>query len=90
MKDSTSHLTDLDGVARFVDGGDIIYDPQMPNGMIKMSGHRKGFGRPINGKNDDPVLHRLVLSSHERKLNEFVTFYSTHARSQEDEQWCAQ
>ena len=60
----------------------------MPNGMVKMSSHRKGFGRPIN-ENDDPVLHRLVLSSHGRKLNEFVTFYSTHARSQEDEHWCA-
>ena len=70
--ESTLNLTDLDGVARFVDGGDI-FDPQEPNEVIKMSSHRRGFGRPIN-ENDDPVLHRLVLSSHGRKLNEFVSF----------------
>ena len=50
-----------------------MYDPQHPNDAIKMSSHRKGFGKPIN-ENDDPVLHRLVLSSHGRKLNEFATF----------------
>ena len=71
-KQSTSHLTDLDGIAQFVQGGDM-YDPRHPNDVIKMSSHRKGFGNPIN-ENDDPVLHRLVLASHGRKLNEFVTF----------------
>jgi hypothetical protein len=71
-KESTSHLTDLDGVAEFVEGGDI-FDPQEPNEVIKVSSHRKGFGKPIN-ENDDPVLHRLVLASHGRKLYEFVTF----------------
>ena len=71
-KESTSHLTDLDGIARFAGGGDI-YDPQQPNEVIKMSSHRKGFGKPIN-ENDDPVLHRLVLASHGRKLYEFTTF----------------
>jgi hypothetical protein len=62
----------LDGVAQFVEGGDI-FDPQQPNEMIKVSSHRKGFGKPIN-ENDDPVLHRLVLASHGRKLYEFETF----------------
>jgi len=71
-KESTSHLTDLDGVAQLVDGGDIS-DPQLPNKVIRVSSHRKGFGKPIN-ENDDPVLHRLVLSSYGRKLYEFVTF----------------
>ena len=71
-KESTSHLTDLDGIAQFVQGGDM-YDPQHPNDVIKMSSHRKGFGKPIN-ENDDPVLHRLVLASHGRKLYEFATF----------------
>ena len=70
--DSTSGLTNLDGVAKFVDGGDI-YDPQQPNEMVKVSSHRKGFGGPID-ENDDPVLHRLVLASHGRKLYEFTTF----------------
>ena len=68
----TSDLTDLDGVACFVGGGDI-FDPQEPNEVIKMSSHRRGFGRPIN-ENDDPVLHRLVLASHGRKLYEFDSF----------------
>ena len=68
----TSGLTDLDGVAKFVDGGDI-YDPEQPNEMVKVSNHRKGFGRPIN-ENDDPILHRLVLASHGLKLYEFTTF----------------
>ena len=68
----TSHLTDLDGVARFVEGGDV-FDPQQPNGMIKVSSHRKGFGNPVN-EADDPVLHRLVLASHGRKLYEFANF----------------
>jgi hypothetical protein len=71
-EESTSGLTNLDGVAKFVDGGDI-YDPQQPNEMVKVSSHRKGFGGPIN-ENDDPVLHRLVLASRGRKLNEFTTF----------------
>jgi hypothetical protein len=70
-KESTSHMTDLDGVAQFIDGGDIL-DPQQPNEVIKVSSHRKGFGKPIN-ENDDPVLHRLVLASHGRKLYEFDT-----------------
>ena len=70
--ESALDLTDLDGVARFVDGGDI-FDPQEPNEVIKMSSHRRGFGRPID-ENDDPVLHRLVLASHGRKLYEFVSF----------------
>jgi len=71
-KESTSHMTNLDGVAQFVDGGDI-FDPQLPNEVIKVSSHRKGFGKPINEK-DDPVLHRLVLASHGCKLYEFRTF----------------
>jgi len=70
--ESTSGLTNLDGVAKFVDGGDI-YDPEQPNEMVKVSSHRKGFGAPIN-ENDDPVLHRLVLASRGRMLNEFTTF----------------
>ena len=70
--ESTSDLTNLDGVAKFVDGGDI-YDPQQPNEMIKVSSHRKGFGGAIN-EDDDPVLHRLVLASRGRKLYEFTTF----------------
>jgi len=68
----TSNLTNLDGVAQFVDGGDI-FDPQLPNEMIKVSSHRKGFGKPIS-EDDDRVLHRLVLSSHGGKLHKFVTF----------------
>jgi len=71
-QERTSHLTDLEGVAQFVDGGDV-FDPQQPNEMIKVSSHRKGFGEPINEK-DDPVLHRLVLASHGGKLHRFVTF----------------
>ena len=71
-KQSTSHLTDLDGIAQFVQGGDMD-DPRHPNDVIKMSSHRKGFGKQIN-ENDDPVLHRLVLASHGRKLYEFATF----------------
>ena len=71
-KESTSHLTDLDGIAQFVQGGDM-YDPRHPNDVIKMSSHRKGFGKPIN-ENDGPVLHRLVLASHGRKLYESATF----------------
>ena len=72
-EESTSGLTNLDGVAKFVDGGDI-YDPQQPNNeMIKVSSHRRRFGGAIN-ENDDPVLHRLVLASHGCKLNEFTTF----------------
>ena len=70
--ESTSGLTNLDGVAEFVDGGDI-YDPEQPNEMVKVSSHRKGFGGPIN-ENDDPVLHRLVLASRGGKLYEFTTF----------------
>ena len=70
--ESTSSLTNLDGVAQFVEGGDI-YDPQQPLEAVKVSGHRKGFGKPVD-KNDDPVLHRLVLASHGRKLYEFDTF----------------
>ena len=70
--ESTSSLTNLDGVAQFVEGGDI-YDPQQPNEVVKVSSHRKGFGQPID-ENDDPVLHRLVLASHGRKLYEFETF----------------
>ena len=72
VEESTSGLTNLDGVAKFVDGGDV-YNPQQPNEMVKVSSHRKGFGGPIN-ENDDPVLHRLVLSSRGRKLYEFTTF----------------
>ena len=68
----TSELTDLDGVARFVDGGGV-FDPQKPNEVIKMSGHRRGSGAPIN-EDDNSVLHRLFLSSHGRKLYEFVSF----------------
>jgi hypothetical protein len=71
-QESTSHLTNLEGVAKFVDGGDV-FDSQQPNDMIKVSSHRNGFGKPIN-ENDDPALHRLVLASHGRKLYEFVTF----------------
>jgi len=71
-EESTMRFTDLDGIAQFVEGGDI-FDPQQPNEVIKVSSHRKGFGAPIN-ENDDPVLHRLVLASHGRKLYEFVTF----------------
>ena len=71
-QEPTPHMTNLEGVAQFVDGGDI-FDPQQPNEMIKVSSHRKGFGKPIN-ENDDPVLHRLVLASRGSKLNEFVTF----------------
>jgi len=71
-KELTCHLTDLDGVAQFVDGGDIS-DPQVPNEVIKPSSHRKGFGRPTN-EGDDPVLHRLVLASHGRNLYEFANF----------------
>jgi len=71
-EESTSGLTSLDGVAKFVDGGDI-YDPQQPNEVVKVSSHRKGFGGPIN-ENDNPVLHRLVLASRGRKLYEFTTF----------------
>jgi len=70
--EATSHLTDLGGVAQFVEGGDIL-DPQEPNEVIKASSHRKGFG-PATNENDDPVLHRVVLASHGRKLYEFVTF----------------
>ena len=70
--ESTSSLTNLDGVARFVEGGDI-YDPQQPNDVVKVSSHRKGFGKPVD-ENDDPVLHRLVLASHGRMLYEFETF----------------
>ena len=70
--ESTSGLTNLDGVAKFVDGGDV-YDPQQPNEMVKVSSHRKGFGGPID-ENDDPVLHRLVLASRGGKLYEFTTF----------------
>jgi len=70
--EATSHLTGLGGVAQFVEGGDI-FDPQEPNEVIKVSSHRKGFGPAIN-ENDDPVLHRVVLASHGRKLYEFVTF----------------
>ena len=70
--ESTSSLTNLDGVAQFVEGGDI-YDPQQPLEAVKVSSHRKGFGKPVD-KNDDPVLHRLVLASHGRKLYEFDTF----------------
>ena len=72
MHEPTSGLTNLDGVAKFLEGGDI-YDPEQPNEMVKVSSHRKGFGEPIN-ENDDPVLHRLVLASRGRKLNEFTTF----------------
>jgi hypothetical protein len=71
-KDSTVDLTDLDGVALFVDGGDI-FDPEQPNEVIKVSSHRKGFGKSVN-QHDNPVLHRLVLASHGRKLYEFKTF----------------
>jgi hypothetical protein len=70
--ESTSHMTNLDGVAKFVDGGDV-FDPQQPNEVIKVSSHRKGFGGTIK-ENDDPVLHRLVLASHGRKLYEFASF----------------
>ena len=68
-KEPTSHL---DGVAQFVDGGDI-FDSQAPNEVVKVSSHRKGFGSPINEK-DDPVLHRLVLASHGRSLSKFTNF----------------
>ena len=68
----TSHLTDLDGVAQFVEAGDM-FDPQQPNDVIKVSNPRKGFGEPVNDA-DDPVLHRLVLTSHGRKLYEFENF----------------
>ena len=44
-----------------------------PNEVVKVSSHRKGFGKPIN-ENDDPILHRLVLASHGRMLYEFETF----------------
>ena len=71
-KESTSHLTDLDGIAQFLQGGDM-YDPQHPNDVVKMSSHRKGFEMPIN-ENDDPVLHRLAPASHGHKLYEFATF----------------
>jgi len=71
-KELTSHLTNLDGVAQFVDGGDV-FDSQLPNEVIKVSSHRKGFGKPIS-EEDDPILHRLVLSSHGCRLNEFATF----------------
>ena len=70
--ESTSHLTDLDGIAQFVDSSDI-YGPRCPNDVIKMSSRHKGSGRPIN-ENDDPVPHRVVLASHGRKLYEFTTF----------------
>ena len=65
MDESTSGLTDLDGVAKFIAGG--------PNEMVKVSSHRKGFGGAIN-ENDDPVLHRLVLASRGHKLYESTTF----------------
>jgi len=68
----TSHLSDLDGVAQFVEGGDVI-DPQQLNEVIKVSSHRRGFGELVN-TNDDPVLHRLVLASYGRKLDKFETF----------------
>jgi hypothetical protein len=71
-KELTAHLTDLDGVAQFVEGGDI-FDPQEPNEVFKASSHHKGFGKAAN-KDGDPVLHRLVLASHGRKLYEFSTF----------------
>ena len=71
-EESTSGLTNLDGIAKFVDGGDV-YDPQQPNEMVKVSSHREGFGGPIN-ENDNPVLHRLVPASHGWKLYEFTTF----------------
>jgi hypothetical protein len=71
-EESTSHLPDLDGVAKFVSGGDVV-DPQLPNEVVKVSSHREGFGKPVN-KDDDPVLHRLVLASRGRKLYEFTTF----------------
>ena len=60
--------------SQFVEGGDI-YDPQhpQPNEMVKVSSHRKRFGKPIN-EIDDPVLHRLVLASEGCKLYEFTTF----------------
>ena len=70
--ESTSGLTNLDGVVKFVDGGDI-YDPQQPNKIVKVSSHRKRFGGAVD-ENDDPVLHRLVLASSGRKLYEFTTF----------------
>jgi len=71
-KESTGHLTNLDGIAKFVDGGDV-FDPQAPNEVVKVSSHRKGFGGPINEK-DDPVLHRLVLASRGRNLDKFTNF----------------
>ena len=70
--ESTSSLTNLDGVAQFVEGGDI-YDPQELNEVVKVSSHRKGFGKPID-ENNNPVLHRLVLATHGRMLYEFETF----------------
>ena len=68
----TSHLTDLDGVAQFVEAGDM-FDPQQPNEVIKVSNPSKGFGEPVD-EADDLVLHWLVLASHGRKLYELENF----------------
>ena len=70
--ESTLYLTNLDGVAQFIEGGDI-FDPQRANTRVKVSSHRRGFRKPID-ENDDLVLHQLVLASHGRMLYEFVTF----------------
>jgi Fungal protein kinase len=72
-QESLPELPSLDGVAQFVEGGDI-FDLENPNNnVIKVSGHRQGFGNPIK-ELDDPVLHRLVLASRGRKLYEYETF----------------
>ena len=71
-KKPTSHLTKLDGVAQFVEGGDV-FDPLQPNEVTRASNHREGFGKLVK-KDDDPALQRLVLASHGRKLYEVATF----------------
>ena len=71
-KDSLPELPPLDGVAEFIEGGDV-FDLETPNNIIKVSGHRQGFGNPIK-EIDDPVLHRLVLASRGHKLYEYKSF----------------
>ena len=70
--ESTSSLTNLDGIAQFIEGRDIL-DPQRAHTRVKVSSHHRGFRKPID-ENNDLILHQLVLASHGRMLYKFVTF----------------
>jgi hypothetical protein len=72
-QESLPGLPSLDGIAQFVEGGDVFDSEDPSNNVIKVSGYRRGFGNPIK-EIDDPVLHRLVLASRGRKLYEYETF----------------